>query len=165
MALVTLLATIPLLLTRPAKRAQNKEAPQSPNQSIGLLNFLRQPTVFKLLTLVAAFRMLEGFIRSLVPTMFKDWGMELNEIGFTLGIVGPGAALGGALVAGILVTRLGRLHSLLLFGSMQILSAAGYMFLSSTELVDSSLVFPVVVLDHMISGMTTVALFLSLIHI
>ena len=159
MALVTLLATIPLLLTRPAKRAQNKEAPQSPNQSIGLLNFLRQPTVFKLLTLVAAFRMLEGFIRSLVPTMFKDWGMELNEIGFTLGIVAPGAALGGALVAGILVTRLGRLHSLLLFGSMQILSAAGYMFLSSTELVDSSLVFPVVVVDHMISGMTTVALF------
>jgi len=159
MALVTLLATIPLLLTRPAKRAQNKKAPQSPNQSIGLLNFLRQPTVFKLLTLVAAFRMLEGFIRSLVPTMFKDWGMELNEIGFTLGIVAPGAALGGALVAGILVTRLGRLHSLLLFGSMQILSAAGYMFLSSTELVDSSLVFPVVVVDHMISGMTTVALF------
>ena len=159
MGLVTLLATIPLLLTRPAKRAQNKEAPQSPNQSIGLLNFLRQPIVFKLLTLVAAFRMLEGFIRSLVPTMFKDWGMELNEIGFTLGIVAPGAALGGALVAGILVTRLGRLHSLLLFGSMQILSAAGYMFLSSTKLVDSSLVFPVVVLDHMISGMTTVALF------
>ena len=159
MALVTLLATIPLLLTRPAKRAQNIEAPQSTNQSIGLLNFLRQPTVFKLLTLVAAFRMLEGFIRSLVPTMFKDWGMELNEIGFTLGIVAPGAALGGALVAGILVTRLGRLHSLLLFGSMQILSAAGYMFLSSTKLVDSSLVFPVVVVDHMISGMTTVALF------
>jgi len=159
MALVTLLATIPLLLTRPAKRAQNKEAPQSPNQSIGLLNFLRQPIVFKLLTLVAAFRMLEGFIRSLVPTMFKDWGMELNEIGFTLGIVAPGAALCGALVAGILVTRLGRLHSLLLFGSMQILSAAGYMFLSSTKLVDSSLVFPVVVVDHMISGMTTVALF------
>ena len=159
MALVTLLATIPLLLTRPAKRAQNKKAPQSTNKSIGLLNFLRQPTVFKLLTLVAAFRMLEGFIRSLVPTMFKDWGMELNEIGFTLGIVAPGAALGGALVAGILVTRLGRLHSLLLFGSMQILSAAGYMFLSSTELVDSSLVFPVVVVDHMISGMTTVALF------
>jgi PAT family beta-lactamase induction signal transducer AmpG len=139
--------------------AQKEEVSQSLNQSIGLLNFLRQPTVFKILILVAAFRMLEGFIRSLVPTMFKDWGMELNEIGFTLGIVAPGAALCGALVAGILVTRLGRLHSLLLLGSMQILSAGGYMFLSSTELVDSSLIFPVVVVDHMISGMTTVALF------
>ena len=105
MALVTLLATIPLFLTRPARIVQKEQDLKSTKQSSGLLNFLRQPTVFKILTLVAAFRMLEGFIRSLVPTMFKDWGMELNEIGFTLGIVAPGAALGGALLAGMLVTR------------------------------------------------------------
>ena len=73
MALVTLLATIPLFLTRPARIVQKEQDLKSTKQSSGLLNFLRQPTVFKILTLVAAFRMLEGFIRSLVPTMFKDW--------------------------------------------------------------------------------------------
>ena len=85
--------------------------------------------------------------------------MELDEIGLTLGIIAPIAALGGALIAGALVNRLGRLRSLLIFGSMQVLSAGGYMFLNSTELINMSLVFPVVVIDHMISGMTTVALF------
>jgi len=54
--------------------------------------------------------MLEGFIRSILPTMFKDWGMELKGIGLTLGIVAPISALGGALIAGLWLNRLGRLN-------------------------------------------------------
>ena len=159
MAVITLLSTIPILLLRPKGKNNSEPVQQSSKTFVGLLDFLRQPKVSKVLALVAIFRMLEGFIRSLVPTMFKDWGMELDEIGLTLGIIAPIAALGGALLAGGLVNRLGRLRSLLIFGSMQVLSASGYMFLNSTELVNMSLVFPVVVIDHMISGMTTVALF------
>jgi MFS transporter, PAT family, beta-lactamase induction signal transducer AmpG len=159
MAVITLLSTIPILVLRPKGKNNSEPVQQSSKTFVGLLDFLRQPKVSKVLALVAIFRMLEGFIRSLVPTMFKDWGMELDEIGLTLGIIAPIAALGGALLAGGLVNRLGRLRSLLIFGSMQVLSASGYMFLNSTELVNMSLVFPVVVIDHMISGMTTVALF------
>ena len=159
MAVITLLSTIPILLLRPKGKNNSEPVQHSSKTFVGLLDFLRQPKVSKVLALVAIFRMLEGFIRSLVPTMFKDWGMELDEIGLTLGIIAPIAALGGALLAGGLVNRLGRLRSLLIFGSMQVLSASGYMFLNSTELVNMSLVFPVVVIDHMISGMTTVALF------
>jgi len=126
----------------------------------GLGHFLGQPRVIKVLTLVAAFRMLEGFIRSLLPTMFKDWGMDFEEIGLTLGVIAPVAALGGALTAGLFLNRLGRLRSLLVFGALQVLSASGYLFLSiSSEETNISILLPVVIVDHLISGMTTVALF------
>jgi predicted MFS family arabinose efflux permease len=158
MSIITLLATIPILFhKRPNHSGQ--EGPPSGKTFSGLLDFLRQPKVLLVLGLVAAFRMLEGFIRSLLPTMFKDWGMEFEGIGLTLGVVAPVAALGGALIAGLLMNRLGRLRALLLFGSLQILSVGGYLFLSSGSLIDPTAVLPVVIIDHLVSGMTTVALF------
>ena len=158
MSIITLLATIPILFHKRPNHSE-QEGPPSGKTFSGLLDFLRQPKVLLVLGLVAAFRMLEGFIRSLLPTMFKDWGMEFEGIGLTLGVVAPVAALGGALIAGLLMNRLGRLRALLLFGSLQILSVGGYLFLSSGSLIDPTAVLPVVIIDHLVSGMTTVALF------
>ena len=158
MAVITLLATIPILFH---KRPNERDPTGKPSAKTfsGLRDFLQQPKVLLVLGLVAAFRMLEGFIRSLLPTMFKDWGMEFEGIGLTLGVVAPIAALGGALAAGLLINRLGRLRALLLFGSLQILSVAGYLFLTGGSLIDPTAVLPVVIIDHVVSGMTTVALF------
>ena len=103
--------------------------------------------------------MLEGFIRSILPAMFKDWGMKLEGVGLVLGLVAPISALGGALIAGLWINRLGRLRTLLIFGSFQALTVLGYLFLNIESLTSAEWVFPVVIVDHTISGMTTVAIF------
>ncbi len=161
MSVVMLLSTIPVLFFR----GTGTRLGTSVKTYKGLLNFLSQPKVVKVLGLVAAFRMLEGFIRSLLPTMFKDWGMGFHEIGLILGMVAPASAFFGALVAGLLVNRLGRIRSLLYFGSLQVISSGGYLILSiQSEPVSMTNVFPVVIIDHFISGMTTVALFSLMMH-
>jgi MFS family permease len=158
MSIITLLSTLPIFFYN-RKKSHFPTGQSSEKTFSGLLDFLRQPKILLILGLVGSFRMLEGFIRSLLPTMFKDWGMELKEIGLTLGIIAPIAALGGAFIAGLLLNRLGRFKSLLLFGSLQILSVGGYLFLSNGSLISPVIVLPVIVIDHMISGMTTVAIF------
>jgi MFS family permease len=158
MSIITLLATLPIVYYKKVKNLSMEEN-SSPKSFSGLLDFLRQPKVLLILALIGSYRMLEGFIRSILPTMFKDWGMELEGIGLTLGIVAPISALGGALIAGLWINRLGRLRALLIFGSLQALSVLGYLFLNIESLTSAKWVFPVVIIDHTISGMTTVALF------
>ena len=110
--------------------------------------------------MIAAFRMIEGFIRSLLPAMFKDWGMSLAEIGLLLGVFAPVSLLAGALTAGLLVNRIGRLRALLWFGGLQAFSAGGYLFLASQDgPISLPSALPAVLVDHFVSGMITVALF------
>ena len=155
MAIITLLATIPALLFKRIHQSKKNKV-----SSGGILSFLKQPAVFRILLLVASFRMIEGFVRSILPTMLKDWGMSLGDIGLILGVIAPIAALLGAVSAGLLVNRLGRLRSLISFGALQSLSAAGYLFLANQDqIISMSSVIPVIILDHFVSGMTAVALF------
>ncbi|MBG68724.1 MAG: hypothetical protein CMN06_01135 [Roseibacillus sp.] len=116
--------------------------------------------VLWILLMIAAFRMIDGFIRSLLPVMFKDWGMSFGEIGLLLGVFAPVALLAGALAAGLLVNRIGRLRALLWFGGLQILSAAGYLLLASQDgPISLSSALSAVLIDHFVSGMITVALY------
>ena len=155
MAIVTLLSTIPVLQSRSLQPDQN-----SKEVSGGILVFLKQPMILRILLMIAAFRMIEGFIRSLLPAMFKDWGMSLAEIGLLLGVFAPVSLLAGALAAGVLVNRIGRLRALLWFGGLQALSAGGYLFLASRNgPISLSSALPAVLVDHFVSGMITVALF------
>ncbi len=155
MAIVTLLSTIPVLQSRSLHPDQT-----SRDVSGGILVFLKQPMVLWILLMIAAFRMIDGFIRSLLPVMFKDWGMSFGEIGLLLGVFAPVALLAGALAAGLLVNRIGRLRALLWFGGLQILSAAGYLLLASQDgPISLSSALSAVLIDHFVSGMITVALY------
>ena len=155
MAIITLLATIPALLFKRMHQIEKSKMPSG-----GILSFLKQPAVFRILLLVASFRMIEGFVRSILPTMLKDWGMSLGDIGLILGVIAPITALLGAVTAGLLFNRLGRLRSLISFGALQSLSAGGYLFLANQDqIISISSVIPVIILDHFVSGMTAVALF------
>ena len=160
MAIIYLLATIPIFLNRPGKISAPTPKQDSAKTWRGIVDFVRQPKVLTLFALIAAYRMLEGFIRAVLPTMLKDWGMGFEQIGFALGLAAPVAALAGAIVAGVLANRLGRLRALLIFGSLQAISALGYMSLAASNAQPSmQAIMPVILVDHFISGMTTVALF------
>ena len=159
MALIYLLATIPIFLNRPASKTLTSQKGHAKNW-LGIIDFFRQPKVINLLALIAVYRLAEGFIRATLPTMLKDWGMGFEEIGFTLGVVAPSAALFGAIIAGSLANRVSRIRALLIYGSLQAISALGYMLLAnSNSQPPMQTILPVIIFDHFISGMTTVALF------
>ena len=160
MAVIYILATIPIALNRPTRTASQPSSPTQAKSWGGIIEFIRQPKVLRIFALIAAFRLLEGFIRAILPTMLKDWGMGFEQIGFLLGVAAPIAALAGAIVAGGLANRLGRLNSLLIFGGLQAASALGYLLLTAKGTAPpTQFILPVIVIDHFISGMTTVALF------
>ena len=160
MAVIYILATIPIALNRPTRTASQPSSPTQAKSWGGIIEFIRQPKVLRIFALIAAFRLLEGFIRAILPSMLKDWGMGFEQIGFLLGVAAPVAALAGAIVAGGLANRLGRLNSLLIFGGFQTASALGYLLLTAKGTAPpTQFILPVIVIDHFISGMTTVALF------
>ena len=159
-AVIYILATIPIVLNRPDRTALQPKTAASSKSWGGIIEFIRQPKVLRIFALIATFRLLEGFIRAILPTMLKDWGMGFEKIGFLLGVAAPSAAMAGAIVAGGLANRLGRLKSLLIFGLLQAASAVGYLTLTAKGVAPSiKLILPVIIIDHFISGMTTVALF------
>ena len=86
--------------------------------------------------------------------------MSLGDIGLLLGVFAPVSVLAGALAAGLLVNRIGRLRALLWFGGLQAFSAGGYLFLASQDgPISLPSALPAVLVDHFVSGMITVALF------
>ncbi len=159
MAVIYLLATVPIYLNRPAQRSSNPEKYFS-KDSRGIIDFFRQTKIMNILVLISSYRLIEGFIRATLPTMFKDWGMSFEQIGFSLGIAAPIAALAGAIVAGRLTNSLNRIKALLIFGGLQTISALGYLLLANSNIQPPmQTILPVILIDHFISGMTTVALF------
>ena len=73
MSIVTFLSTLPILILKQTEKNITSHSSQNPAKNVkGLRAFLSQPKIIKVLGLVAAFRLIEGFIRSLLPTMFKD---------------------------------------------------------------------------------------------
>ncbi|CAM3006932.1 MFS transporter [Saccharomonospora xinjiangensis] len=62
---------------------------------------------------------------SLVGPMLVDAGWSLSEIGWVTSIAGDGVAIGGAVVAGVVVARVGAMPSLVLFGLLQVAAVLG----------------------------------------
>ena len=130
MAFVYLISMIPIFLNKTHRTNQNETNDISKKNWSSIISFLKQPQIALILFIVSAYRIVEGFIRSILPAMLKDWGMDFSQIGLALGIIAPTSVLLGAIVAGHFINRLGRIRSLLVFGLLQVISALGYMLLS-----------------------------------
>ena len=161
MASIYAIAAVPIFLNKTyGKKNKKQENKKSIKRWITVISFFKQPQVILVLFIVSAYRIVEGFIRSILPVMLKDWGLDFGQIGLVLGIIGPISVLLGAIIAGLLINRMGRIKSLLIFGGLQIISVLGYVFLSiNTDLHSMTKMIPFIIFDHFISGLTTVALF------
>ena len=156
MGITTILITIPVLFLK-----QNS----TPNETKkiktweSILTFLSQPKTKSVLLMVSVYRLADGFVRSILPSLLSDWGLDFQRIGFLLGIIAPIASLVGALIAGSLINRLGRKRSLSVFGSFQLITAISYLLLCQLSQVSLPLLALVIVLDHIILSMVTVAIY------
>ncbi len=164
MAFIYVISMIPILLNKTHKKTNENEANNGSNKKwSSIISFFKQPQIVLILCIVSAYRIIEGFIRSILPAMLKDWGMDFSQIGITLGIFAPISVLLGAIFAGYFINRLGRIRSLLVFGLLQIISALGYIVLSiCSDQPSMSTTIPFIMIDHFISGLVTVALFSSM---
>ena len=163
MAFVYLISMIPIFLNKTHRTNQNETNDISKKNWSSIISFLKQPQIALILFIVSAYRIVEGFIRSILPVMLKDWGMDFSQIGLALGIIAPTSVLLGAIVAGYFINRLGRIRSLLVFGLLQVTSALGYILLSIySDQPTMITIIPFIMVDHFISGLVTVALFSSM---
>ena len=163
MAFVYVISMIPIFLNKTHRTNQNETNNISKKNWSSIISFLKQPQIALILFIVSAYRIVEGFIRSILPAMLKDWGMDFSQIGLALGIIAPTSVLLGAIVAGYFINRLGRIRSLLVFGLLQVTSALGYILLSIYSDQSTMItIIPFIMVDHFISGLVTVALFSSM---
>ena len=115
MAVIYILTTSPShSIARPGHMPA--DSPTQAKSWGGIIEFIRQPKVLRIFALIAAFRLLEGFIRAILPTMLKDWEWASSKSGSSRGrcwsrrgryVLAGGGNFGG------------RPDSLVIFGGLQ----------------------------------------------
>lgn len=157
MAVAVLLAVVPVLI-RPEAKPRHLEAGDV-TPAFGMRAFLRRPYVKRMLLIIVIYRLADGFIRAMLNPMLVDMGFSMRTIGWLVGVIGPFAALTGAVIGGLLANPLGRRNALLFFGGLQVLSAAAYFGVALYQVTTLAVLVPVIILDHMVISMVTVAVY------
>jgi len=143
--------------------APRPEFTVKPPQSLGravvdpLLEFVRRKDAIWLLLAVFLFKLGDAFAGSLfTPFLLRGLQFTATEVGVTLKTVGFAAVMGGMLVGGLMMTRLGLWRSLLVFGVLQAVSNLFFMVLAEAG-HDYSLMVAGVAIENVTGGMGTAA--------
>jgi len=154
MAGALVLASVPVLLHREPPRRET--APEATRPSVR--GFLRQPGVLGWLAVVAAYKAPDALATAMLRPFLVDEGLGKTEIGWMVGTAGFSAGLLGAVLGGVLLQRLGRRRSLVVFG---ILQAAGVACYAAAAVVPCGLatLTGLCAYEHFAGGMATCALF------
>ncbi len=155
MALLTALASVPVLLASEPRHVETAQAaPRGPH-------FLSLPGAGSVVALVMLYKLGEAAAQGMIKPFLVDLHYGLSDIAWITGTVGFGAGLLGAIAGGALVGVLGRRSALLLFGACQAVAVAGYAWLAfaSPSLVA---IYAGVGVEHFASGMATAALFTAM---
>jgi PAT family beta-lactamase induction signal transducer AmpG len=156
MAALIALASIPVMVTEEprvrASVASSEGAARPPH-------FFRRKGALGILLLVTVYKVGDAFATGMLRPFLVDAGLGMTDIGWLLGTVGFVAGMLGALAGGVLVNRLGRKPSLLLFSGLQAVTVLGYAALSLMDSMPSLFLYTVCGLEHFAGGMATAALF------
>jgi MFS family permease len=123
MSVLMLLNLIPTLLHQEqaiAKSKLNKSYFQT------FVSFFSRPKILPWLFVVLLYMAGESITTTMIRPLLVDRGLSLSDIGWLLGIVSYSARIVLALVAGLMITRLGRRYSLILFGIVAALTTLLY---------------------------------------
>lgn len=160
MGFILLLLTLPLLLY-PEPPADQAIREQTEYKRI-FLTFVRRPGVRSWLWVLVSYKIADSFGSAMVKPMLVDMGFSLQQLGIQISAVGSLATVIGALLGGWLTTRWGRYPCLLGFGGLQALGLGAYGLLSFQwqpgQAVDPLAVYAINALEHLASGLATVAL-------
>ncbi len=119
--------------------------------------FFAQSNLGVWLWVLVTYKIADSLGSTMLKPMLVDQHWSLADIG-ELTLYSSLVGLVGAALAGILFTRIGRFHSLVWFGLLQMLSVGAFYFIS-TGTVTGSLITWLVCFEQFSDGLSTVALF------
>lgn len=97
----------------------------------GLHDYFRHPGAGALLLLIVLYKLGDAFAGALLtPFLLKGVGFASAEVGVVNKVLGLWLSIGGALLGGALMLRLGLWRALLLFGVLQMASNLGFWWLA-----------------------------------
>jgi PAT family beta-lactamase induction signal transducer AmpG len=97
----------------------------------GLGNYFSQPGAWAFLGFIVLYKLGDAFAGSLMtPFLLKAMAYGSAEVGVVNKVLGLWLTIGGALLGGALMLRLGLWRSLMLFGVLQMLSNLGFWWLA-----------------------------------
>lgn len=161
MALLILLATIPILLFRePVKPAVINNT--AGNNSL-IRRFLARPGILAWLGVLAVYKLGDALGTGMLRPFLVDLGLSMSDIGWLLGTAGSISSLLGALFGGWLTGRIGGYRALAAFGVLQALTIGAYT-LPAMGFDSLSVLYPLCVLENFVGGMATAALFTMMMN-
>lgn len=108
------------------------------------------------LILLVTYKVGDAFGTAMIRPHLVDLGVTLSEFAELLGVWGTIAGLLGAVLGGLIIKCMSRITALMLFIALEGLGIASYALLTS---LDWSLIYALVIVEHIAGGMATVALF------
>jgi MFS transporter, PAT family, beta-lactamase induction signal transducer AmpG len=117
---------------------------------------LGTPGARSLLALVMVFKLGDAFSLKLFTPFMMDVGFSKTEIGVVIKIIWVAAAVGGSILGGVWMVRLGLLRAMLLFGVMQAASNLAYFALAMAG-KNYPVMYGAVVVEHLTHAMGNVA--------
>ena len=162
-AMMALFAVVTVFAKEPERRSPS---PATLRESIvePLRTMLGTPGAASLLALVMLFKLGDAFSLKLFTPFMMDVGFSKTEIGVVIKIIWVAAAVGGSILGGVWMVRLGLLRAMLTFGVMQALSNLAYFALAVAGKNYPVMYLAVTVehLTHAMGNVAVVALMMSL---
>jgi len=119
--LLALLAAAVLFLPRLPRRTQSGAAWLRTFRA-----WLARPGAIAVFLFILLYKVGDTAMGPMVRPFWVDRGLTLDDIAFVTTAFGVGATIAGALVGGVLTSRIGVFHGLWIFGLLQALSNLGY---------------------------------------
>jgi len=145
----TLLAPEPVIFAAPPKSM--REAVLAP-----LVEYFSRPGALWILVFILSYKIGDTMAGAMTTPFYLDIGFSKTEIGTVVKLFGFWATVLGALIGGIIMLRLGINRSLWIFGFLQALSTAGFVFLAQIGHSIPAL-SAVIGFENLSSGMGTAA--------
>ncbi|MDE2615008.1 MAG: MFS transporter [Burkholderiales bacterium] len=98
----------------------------------GLASYFRQPGAAAFLVFIVLYKLGDAFAGALMtPFLLKSMAYTLAEVGVVNKVIGLWLTIGGALLGGVLMLRLGLWRALMAFGVLQMASNLGFWWLAT----------------------------------
>lgn len=143
-----------------APEPEYREAPpQSMRESVlaPLRALFGSPGALAFIALIMLFKVGDAFALKLFTPFLMDVGFTKTEIGLVAKAVMTTSAIGGAVIGGVWMVKLGLLRSMLLFGALQALSNLLY-YLMAVVGKDFPLMIAAVAIDNVAGAMGNIAM-------
>ncbi|TAE55096.1 MAG: MFS transporter [Nostocales cyanobacterium] len=157
MSIFMLLNLVPILTY------QEKSPPQLPKTAFlrsyfqPFVSFLSRPKILPWLFIVLIFMMGDSVTGLMIRPLLVDRGLSLPDIGWILGIVSYTTRIVGAVIAGLLIVKLGRLKSLIMFGLIAAITTLLYI-IPATGVSNLFVIYTVCILVNSTQSMAYTAL-------